>query len=347
MSTDQSSLERIRAAVDLEEPDRVPVVPLVTYALSNLVGSSVSDYCHDPRKLSDAVIAGYRKFHYDAAIVYADVYLFAEAAGLRLEFPPDSVPKPLQSPITNLEDVERLQLPDPRKDGRLPILLEAIERTSRELPERVAVYSGGQGPFSLAAEIRGLDTFLKDLYLNRPLVEKLIRFSTEYMIELGRAEVEAGAHIIHLGDSFAGPSIVSPRFFRELALPYDRRIFEKWKGFGALTSLHVCGDSSLIWPLVAETKADIFEVDYLVDIARAKDFFKDKLCVMGNIDPAGVIHRGTQEDNERACRSCIEKGASDGGYILSSGCLIMPGFPPQNLDAIVSTARQIGAYCGV
>ncbi|MEM4246567.1 MAG: uroporphyrinogen decarboxylase family protein, partial [Candidatus Bathyarchaeia archaeon] len=187
-----TSLERIVSAVDFEEPDRIPTIPLVSYALSDLIGCTVFEYCHDAKKLSDAVIAGHRRFGYDAVIVFADVYLFAEAVGLRLEFPENSVPKPLESPILTLDDAEKLEIPDVRRDGRLPVLLEAIERVSREFGDDVALYSGGQGPFSLAAEIRGLESFLKDLYVNRPLAEKLIRFSAEYMIELGRAEVEAG-----------------------------------------------------------------------------------------------------------------------------------------------------------
>lgn len=339
-----SSLERIQAAVNFEEPDRIPILPLISYALSDLIDCTVFDYCHDAVKLSDAIVAGYRKFKYDAVIAFADVYLFAEAAGLPLNFPQNSVPEPLASPIKSIEDVEKLEIPDVKKDGRLPMLIEAIERTSRKLPRSVPIYSGGLGPFTLSAQIRGLESLLKDLYLNRSLVEKLVRFTTKFLIELGKAELEAGAHIIHLGESFAGPPITPPRFFKEFSLPYDRQIIEKWKSWGAITSIHMCGKSTLIWPLLAETKTDILEIDYLVDLGKAKQFFKDKMCLMGNIDPSRVIHRGTPKDNEKACRDCIEKGANGGGYILGSGCLIMPGFPHKNLEAIVKTAKEYGKY---
>ncbi len=339
-----SSLERVYSAVQFEELDRVPIIPLLSYALSDLIGCSIYEYCHDAKRLSKAIVAGYRKFDYDAVIAFADVYLFAEAVGLKLDFPPDNVPTPKKSPIKNIESLDSLEIPDVEKDGRLPILLEAIERTSQELNDKVAIYSGGQGPFSLAAEIRGLESFLKDLYLNKTFARKLIRFTTEYMIEMGRAEVEAGAHIIHLGESFAGPSIVSPRFFKEFALPYNRQIFDKWKSLGAVTSIHICGDSSLIWPLIPETKTDIFEIDYMVDLEKAKEVFRNKTCLMGNIDPAGIIHRGSPKDNVQACKDCIKKGGNGGGYILGSGCLIMPGFPHKNLEVIVQTVKEFGKY---
>ncbi|MEM4245772.1 MAG: uroporphyrinogen decarboxylase family protein, partial [Candidatus Bathyarchaeia archaeon] len=132
--------------------------------------------------------------------------------------------------------------------------------------------------------------------------------------------------------------------FKELAAPYDRRVFDRWKSFGAITSIHICGDSSLIWPLIPETGADIFEVDYLVDLQKAKEFFKDRVCLMGNIDPSGVIFRGSPGDNVKACAECIEKAGVGGGYILSSGCLIMPGFPQRNLDSIIEAVKRLGKY---
>ncbi|MEM3677670.1 MAG: uroporphyrinogen decarboxylase family protein, partial [Candidatus Bathyarchaeia archaeon] len=143
-----SSFERVSAAMELEEPDRVPVIPLVTYALSNLTKNTVWEFCHDGDKLAKAIIKGYEKFRYDAVIAFADVYLFAEAVGVTLEFPVDGPPKPLYSPIQSVDDVEKLDIPDPERDGRLPVLIKAIEILSKRFREEVPIYSGGQGPFS-------------------------------------------------------------------------------------------------------------------------------------------------------------------------------------------------------
>ena len=341
---DFTGLERIEAAVNHEEPDRIPVFPLITYALARHVGYTVFEFSHDPRKLFKAISYGYEKFGYDGIIAYADVYLFAEAAGLKLEFPSDSVPNPSKSPINSIEDVEKLAVPDVYRDGRIPVLLEAIRLTSEKYGDKVAIYSGGQGPFSLAAEIRGLTNFLKDLYVNEELASKLVKYATEYMVELGKAQAEAGAHILHLGDSFAGPSIISPNRFAVWAAPNLKEVFQAWRSCGAITSLHICGDSSLIWPQIEETGTNIFEVDYLVNILEAKNFFNGKVCLMGNIDPARVLHRGAADNVIDEGRKCIMNAASGGGYILGSGCLIMPGFPPENISALVETAESYGRY---
>jgi uroporphyrinogen decarboxylase len=339
-----SSFERVSAALELEEPDRVPTIPLVTYALSSLTQSTVWEFCHDGDKLAKAIIKGYEEFGYDAVIAFADVYLFAEAVGVLLDFSVDGPPKPLSSPIKSVEDVEKMDIPDPKRDGRLPVLLRAIEVLSKRFRDEVPIYSGGQGPFSLSAEIIGLERFLMSLYRDMELVEEMVRFSTDYMVEVGSAEYDAGAHILHLGDSFAGPSVTSPKIFEKIALPSEREVFNKWKALGAYTSLHICGDSGLIWPMIPGTGCDNFEVDYMIDMAEVKNYFMGKICIMGNIDPSGIIHHGTIDEVAKTTAKCIEDAAGGGGFILSSGCLIMPGFPHENLKAMVETAGKLGKY---
>lgn len=191
------SLERVKVAYSLGEPDRIPVFPMVTYASGTRLGYSLREYCHDAKKMVKSQLHFQGQFGYDFALSFADVWVFAEAVGVRLDFPDNNTPNPVESPVKTMEDLERLEVPDPGRDGRLPIIVEGIELLRREVGSKIAIYTGGQGPFSLAAEIRGLQAFLKDLYLNRELALKLVEFCTEYMIEMGRAEAQAGADIVH------------------------------------------------------------------------------------------------------------------------------------------------------
>jgi uroporphyrinogen decarboxylase len=64
------------------------------------------------------------RFGYDFVLSFVDVWVFAEAVGVRLDFPDNNTPNPVESPVKTTEDVERLQIPDPRRDGRLPIIIE-------------------------------------------------------------------------------------------------------------------------------------------------------------------------------------------------------------------------------
>jgi len=339
-----TSLERVRAAYSLLESDRVPVFSMVTYASGTPLGYSLREYCNDVNKMVKGQLHFQKKFGCDFVLSFVDVWVFAEAAGAKLDFPENNTPNPVESPVKNLEDVEKLEVPDPRRDGRLPIIIQGIELLRHEIGGQVPIYTGGQGPFSLAAEIRGLQTFLKDLYLNKELALKLIKFCTEYMIEMGRIEAEAGADIVHLGDSFAGPSLVSPNFFKDYAMPYDKIVFEHWKKEGVLTSLHICGKSTPIWEYMIETGTDNVEIDQTVDLAEAKKKLADRVCLTGNVDPSAVVRYGTLDEVETKSRECIQAAGAGGGYVLSPGCVVMPGFPPSNLETLARAASEYGRY---
>ncbi len=339
-----SSLERVRAAYSLSEPDMVPVFPMITYASGAPLGYSIREYCHDINKMVKGQLHFQERFGCDFVLSFVDVWVFAEAVGVKLDFPENNTPNPIESPVREMGDVEKLEVPDPQRDGRLPMLIRGIELLRGKVGGKIAIYTGGQGPFSLAAEIRGLQTFLKDLYVNKELALRLIEFCTEYMIEMGRAEAEAGADIVHLGDSFAGPSLVSPQFFKDYAMPYDKMVFEQWKKQGVLTSLHICGRSTSIWADMIATGVQNVEVDQTVDLAEAKVKIGDRVCITGNLDPSATIRHGTTYQVASKSKECIEAGAANGGYVLSPGCVVMPEFPLKNIETMVRVARQYGQY---
>ena len=344
MGKEMTSLERVKAAYSLREPDRIPVFPMVTYASGTPLGYSLREYCHDVEKMVKGQLYLQKQLDCDFVLSYVDVWVFAEAVGVKLDFPENNTPNPVESPVKSSEDVEKLEVPDPKRDGRLPIIVEGVERLREQVGGKIAIYSGGLGPFTLAAEIRGLQPFLKDLYVNRDLALKLVKFCTEYMAEMGRAEAQAGADIVHLGDSFAGPSLVSPKFFRDYAMPYDKMIFDQWKKEGVLTSLHICGKSTAIWDDMVETGTHNIEVDQTVDLAEAKAKVGHRACLSGNIDPSAVIHHGTTEEVEKKTRECIQAAGSGGGFVLSPGCVVMPGFPQSNLETMMRVAKESGRY---
>lgn len=344
LKSEMTSLERVRTAYSLGEPDRIPIFPMVTYASGALIGYGLREYCCDAEKMVKGQMHLHKWLKCDFVLSFVDVWVFAEAVGVRLDFPEDNTPNPVESPVKSSEDVERLEIPDPKREGRLPIILKGIERLRQEVGGKVAIYTGGQGPFSLAAEIRGLHAFLRDLYVHTDLALRLIRFCAEYMIEMGRAEAQAGADIVHLGDAFAGPSLVSPRFFRDYAMPYDKMVFDQWRKEGVLTSLHICGKSTAIWDDMIQTGTHNIEVDQTVNLAEAKNRVGHRVCLTGNIDPSAVIRHGTTDEVEKKTRECIEAAGSGGGYVLSPGCVVMPGFPRSNLETMVHVARENGRY---
>ena len=117
---------------------------------------------------------------------------------------------------------------------------------------------------------------------------------TEVAIAFAKAQVAAGADIIGLGDAIA--SQVSPKTYRQFALPYEQRIFAAVHEMGALARLHICGNTSRILADMAQSGADIIDVDWMVDMGQAAAIFGDRAAVCGNQDPVAVMLNGTPED---------------------------------------------------
>ena len=132
-------------------------------------------------------------------------------------------------------------------------------------------------------------------------------------------------------------SQISPRMYRKWALPYEQRIFTAVKamattnGVATLARLHICGDTNRILADMASSGADIIDVDWMVNIARAAQTFGDGPAVCGNFDPVAVMLRGTPDDVYAATLANMQQG---GTYCISAaGCEIPDGTPLENLHA--------------
>jgi uroporphyrinogen-III decarboxylase len=120
--------------------------------------------------------------------------------------------------------------------------------------------------------------------------------------------------------------------YREFALPYERRIFSAIRGAGALCRLHICGDTRRLLPVMADSGADIIDVDWMVDLEKAAREFEPRgVAVCGNFDPVRILLRGSPDDVEAA----VARTLWDGGprLISAAGCEVPDGTPQANLRA--------------
>jgi MtaA/CmuA family methyltransferase len=304
-----------------------------------------AEYCTNGKKLARSLIATWKRFGYDGITLDSDTFVTASAFGLQVRIKGNESPRGIGSVIKNEQDIDNLQIPDPHKDGRMPVWLEAAQIIVKAVGNRVWILGrADQGPFDTAAELRGIETFVIDLYKNPTLAHKLLRKTTEAGVEFAKAMYETGVHMTAFGDSIGGPDFVSPKLYEEFAYPYEKEAIRKLHAAGVPVSLHICGAATKILPLMADTGADIIEIDQKVDIETAKTLVEGKASLMGNLDPTAVLYLGTPETVERASRECIKKAGKDGGLILSSGCSIPMRTPFRNIEAMVHAAQEYGKY---
>lgn len=340
-------LERLRRTLDRQPIDRVPVGPYVANWAARWAGIPFSTYCTDARQMAAVQLAAWERIGYDILFPDADNYYLAEGFGCQSCLSETDYPSLAKPALDDPQQVFELDVPDPYRDGRMPVYLEATRRIAEQVGADAIVRVPGTGPFAVASYLIGVQEFLMEIAAvehgidttNEAALERMLDLATQAVIRFGLAQLDAGADILQCGDSLASNSVISPATFRRLVLPRHQRIFSAWKNAGAITVLHICGDNSRSLELFAETGADIVAIDAQVDLAFAKQQIGDRVTLIGNLDPVRVMLQGSPMDVQARARDCIA-AARGGGYILGTGCEVPPDSPIENLDALVRVARE-------
>jgi MtaA/CmuA family methyltransferase len=264
-----------------------------------------------------------------------------------VNYPPDNIPAVVE-PFLSEPRIDRLKMPDPRRDGRMPVLLESTKIAAKEAGEKAFIVCTVMGPMNLAGQIRGVENLMLDFYDRPEFVEELMDFAVEVGSAYGKAQVEAGAHGILIGEALASPSMVSPAFFRKYIRERERRLIQGLRANGAKnTILHICGDIRRILGDCAFTGTNLIDVDWMVDMGEVienEEMGKARITARGNLNPAGVLLSKNPEDVIRDSRKLIEAHKARGRFILSAGCNMSPASVPENLRAMVKAAETFGAY---
>lgn len=336
------------ATLERREADSVPVGPMMADLGATPIGASIRDYATDPEVMARGQLALHGELGQDVIFLSCDNYYIAEGFGCVAELPVDETPHLLRPAVESLEDVYGLEVPDPLTDGRMPVFIEATRLVRVAVGDEVAIRTTGTGPFALASYFIGTQEFLIEVGMakaglpgaNPDAIHHALGLAADALIAFGKASFDAGSDLLHCGDSLASCDVISPADYREWAFPYERRVIQAWKDYGAKTLLHICGDSTGVLDLYAETGADVIEIDHKVELAHAKSIVGDRACLIGNVDPVSVLLQGTPERVRAVSTACLDAAAAGGGYVLGSGCVVPRITPLENIRAMVRAARE-------
>ncbi|MGO8747929.1 MAG: uroporphyrinogen decarboxylase family protein [Thermoguttaceae bacterium] len=338
------SKQLVLRALQGEALPRLATGPLAVHYCARLAGYSLHDYTTDSQVLAECVTRYYEEFRPDAVWLSADTWVTAEAMGAAVRFPGEDQPQcgtgePL---IHSAADVDRIPAPDPASQGRYPLMLDALRRIRKAVGNEVfLVACFDQYPFSLACELLGAERAMLCLCDDRPLIEAVMERALEYAAAYARALAGAGADMLSGGDSPAG--LIGPRFYREAALPLEKRLIAGLKADVRVpVSLHICGDATAILASMASSGADVLELDCRVPITEAAGCVGPGVAIWGNLDPVAVLARGTADQVRRATCDLLEDVNRCGHrrFVLSSGCTLAVETPRENLRAMFDAARQ-------
>jgi MtaA/CmuA family methyltransferase len=327
-----TSFERFQNRLHGLPVDRAPNFDIFMAFGAHHIGAQLRSYYLDYRTLVQMNVAMIQDYQIDVAQAISDPYREAVDWGLKVTFPEDGLPLRVKPLIETPADLNRLKTPDPRTGKRMSDRLEAVRALKEQVGGQVPVMGWVEGALAEANDLRGDSELLTDLYDRPEWLKELLERVTEVEIEFARAQVEAGADIIGLGDAIA--STISPKMYRTFALPYEQRIFAAVKEMGAIPRLHICGNTNKIVPAMAESGAGIIDLDWMVSFSEAAKVFQNhpnKPAICGNFDPVSVMLQGTEDEVYRATWACLEAGGPM--CISAAGCEIPIGTPQGNIHA--------------
>ena len=319
---------------------RPAVGPLAVHYCARFAGRSLRDYTLQPEVLAECVLRYHDRFRPDAVWLSADTWVNAQAMGAKVGFPGEDQPlggtgDPL---IKSAADIDRLPAPDPRSQGRWPLMLEALRRIRQGIgPEVFLVGCFDQYPFSLTCALMGLERIMLAVNDNRPMVKALLERCAEYTTAYACALAEAGADMLSGGASPA--ALLGPRLYHEVAWPFEQQVIARIKAkTGLPVSLHMCGNATPILADLAQSGADVLELDQRTDLRDACRIVPRHVAIWGNLDPVAVLSRGTPRDVVRAANEFLAtlRAAGHERYVLSSGCTLAVETPEENLQALIS-----------
>ncbi len=321
--------ERYFGVLEGRAVDFLPRTPILMQFAAEHIGSHYGEFASDYRVLVRANAECAREFGMDQVSAISDPYRETQGFGGTVEFVPDGVPR-CPPPLRAAKDLALLAQPDPWRSERMLDRVKAVRSFKAQYEGQYSILGWIEGPAAEAADVRGVIEFLIDLLDDEAFACELMDRCLAVGIDFARAQVEAGADTIGIGDAIA--SQVSPRLYERLIQPREKRLVEAVKAMGAYVKLHICGNTTHLLPGMASLGVDIVDIDHMVSLARVRETLGADVTITGNLDPVAAVRYGTPEGIRDAVRQAYERVGNP--YMVNAGCEIPPGTPPQNLRAL-------------
>lgn len=344
---EMTSLERCMKVLDHGIPDRVPVVPQTFMFACETAGKKIGQINKNGKLMAETHRISREKYGYDGIVIDIDDASLAEACGAKVIFRENEVAivDEHDPVLKDLRQIADMELPDPRSAGRLPEWLAATEELISTVGDHVFIMGrADQGPFDLACLLRGTEQFMIDLLTEDPeLIWNVLDWCRNANLLFARAQKDAGAHATSIGDSYAGPNLMSPEMYRRFALEHEITLTRQVQDYGIPFSIHICGNTNAIIEDMVSTGAKILEVDWQVDMKSASEKSRGRSVLMGNIDPSDPLVFGEPVTVDTQAERII-KDTFGRDLFLSSGCAMGRNTKPENMRALVEAPKKYGTY---
>ena len=295
--------------------------------------------CYNSELAAEVTLQPIRRYGFDAAILFADILLLPQALGADLWFETGEGPR--LSTITTMAGVQALKPREAIHDTLAPIY-ETVRILARELPKQTTLIGFAGAPWTVATYMiagrgskdQGPAHALKAS--DRATFSALIDVITEATIDYLSAQVQAGAEVVKLFDSWAGS--LKGQDFTDFAVKPTARIISALKakhpGLPIIAFPREAGSGYI--GFAAATGADCVAIDNSVSPEWAAENVQPGGCVQGNLSPTHMVTGGQALVD--ATRRVVD-AFKGGPHIFNLGHGITPDASPDNVALMVETVR--------
>jgi uroporphyrinogen decarboxylase len=274
----------------------------------------------------------YDKYHPNFMFNMMDLSLEAESLGLKILKPDDAPYTIVEHPIKNEHDLGKLDIPHPKKNGRMPIASKVIRKMHKGFDCINVAYI--IGPYTLAGLLCGASTVIKNVLKNVVFLEKVLEFSSKVIDIYCTELISSGADMICMLEPTA--TGLSPEQFKEFSGNYIKKLKSNWN---IPLILHICGDTTSLICEMIKTNCKGISLDAMVDLQHAANLISSDILILGNIDPVRVLAFGNKEEVEEKVKKLLFDMRGVDNFILSSGCDIPLDTPLENIEAFMKAVR--------
>ena len=272
-----------------------------------------------PELCAEVTLMPVRELGVDAAVLFADIMLPLEPMGVGLRIEPEVGPI-IDHPIRSAADVAALRPFDP---AEVSFTLDAIGMVRRDLDGSAGVIGFSGAPFTLACYLiegrpsRDFATAKAFMYREAAAWHDLMERLSSMVIAYLRAQVEAGADVVQVFDSWVGG--LGPADYATFVQPHVRRIFD---ALAEVPTIHFGTGTSALLELMADAGGDIIGVDHRVSLGDAWRRIGFDRGIQGNLDAARVV--AGWEATDDGARAVLAEAGGRVGHVFNLGHGVMP-----------------------
>ena len=293
--------------------------------------------CKTPELACEITLQPLRRFPLDAAIIFSDILMVPMAMGCDIQMIEARGPI-APNPIRSQHAIDQLQTEVIEK---LNNVSDAIVLVKKELNHQTPLIGFAGSPWTVATYMveggasKTFETIKKMLFAKPAMLHQLLQKITDVTVDYLNAQMDAGADVIMLFDSWGG--VLSPDAYQIFSLNYMQQIIKKIKRENIPVILFSKG-CGLYLNAMTSSGCDALGLDWMTDLNLAKKQVGSRVALQGNLDPCILL--STPDIIKREAQKILDVYHGETGFVFNLGHGISKNTPIENVAALMELITQ-------